>query len=175
MPLAAASPGIKFHNLTAQQGYKFVSACWKAAAGTMLAAASMPLPPPASKCQLWLICTHCLTVHVCHTGFHLPTPRDNAADLDKMVASLRDGTYTALVLDTPVLEYVTSQNAECDLFLVGNTFETFSVALAFPPAANASTVYDFSRGIVQLQVGGGTATVALWHRAAWHCKCVCCW
>jgi hypothetical protein len=90
---------------------------------------------------------------LCHVGLSAVFGRrDNAQDLEKMVASLRDGSYTALILDSPVLEYITGQNEACDLFLVGDTFETFSVALAFPPATNSSLVYDFSLSIVKLQV-----------------------
>mgnify|MGYP001810584125 CR=1 FL=1 len=33
-----------------------------------------------------------------------------------MVADLRAGTYEALVLDAPVLEYTVGTNPDCDLF-----------------------------------------------------------
>lgn len=78
--------------------------------------------------------------------------RETEGDLAAMIKSLRDEKYSALILDAPVLEYVTSHNAECDLFLVGEVFETLSLALAFPPAFNDSDVYAFSRSIVKLQV-----------------------
>jgi hypothetical protein len=69
-----------------------------------------------------------------------------------MVDDLRDQKYTALILDAPVLEYVTGTNEECDLFTVGDVFETFSLALAFPPAADDAVVYEFSKSIISLQV-----------------------
>jgi hypothetical protein len=69
-----------------------------------------------------------------------------------MVADLRSDKYTALVLDASVLEYVTSHNEACDLFLMGETFESFSTALAFPPAFPEAAVYNFSKNIVRLQV-----------------------
>jgi hypothetical protein len=69
-----------------------------------------------------------------------------------MVDDLRAKQYTALILDAPVLEYVTGTNEECDLFTIGDVFETFSLALAFPPAADDAMVFDFSKSIVSLQV-----------------------
>jgi ABC-type amino acid transport substrate-binding protein len=90
----------------------------------------------------------CITLWLCLTVVR----RDQEADLDAMLAALRDGSYAALVLDAPVLEYISSHNEACDLFLVGEVFETFSLALAFPPAFNDSDVYAFSQSIVKLQV-----------------------
>jgi hypothetical protein len=41
---------------------------------------------------------------------------------------------------------------DCDLFLVGDVIESFSLALAFPPAADDAMIFDFSKSIVSLQV-----------------------
>ena len=83
--------------------------------------------------------------------------RDKQKDLDAMLAALRKERYSALVLDAHVLEYVTGHNEDCDLFLVGETFESFSLALAFPPAFPDQDVFSFSRSIVKLQVSLGTS------------------
>lgn len=70
-----------------------------------------------------------------------------------MVAGLRDGTYTALIMDAHVLEFTVGTNEACDLFLVGgDVFESFSLALAFPPAFSDALVFDFSRSMIKLQV-----------------------
>jgi len=82
----------------------------------------------------------------------LCTIRDSDADLNAMVAGLRDHSYSALILDEPVLEYLTGQNEDCDLFLVGETFNAFSLALAFPSAFDDQIAYQFSRSIVKIQV-----------------------
>ncbi|WIA44152.1 hypothetical protein OEZ86_010489 [Tetradesmus obliquus] len=80
---------------------------------------------------------------------------EGEADKEAMVADLRAGTYDALVLDAPVLEYTVGTNPDCDLFTVGEPFETFSLALAFPADFNDSTVFDFSASIVRLQTYQG--------------------
>ncbi len=69
-----------------------------------------------------------------------------------MLTSLRQGTYSALVLDAPILEYTAGTNEDCDLFLVGEVFESFSLAIAFPPAFDDATIFSFSKAIVSLQV-----------------------
>jgi hypothetical protein len=40
-----------------------------------------------------------------------------------MIERLKDGTFSALVLDAPVLEHAVGTSDECDLFLVGDAFE----------------------------------------------------
>jgi hypothetical protein len=69
-----------------------------------------------------------------------------------MIAHLRSGVYSALVLDAPILEYTAGTNEECDLFLVGEVFESFSIAFAFPTAFDDATIFAFSKAIVSLQV-----------------------
>lgn len=94
------------------------------------------------------------TVMLCSSP--LCAHREREGDLQGMVQDLRAGKYSALVLDAPVLEYISGTNEHCDLFLVGDVFESFSLALAFPPAAADAMVFDFSKAIVSLQVGGWT-------------------
>lgn len=77
-----------------------------------------------------------------------------------MLAALRAGTYAALILDAPVLEYTAGTNEACDLFLVGDVFESFSLALAWPPAADDAVIYSFSQSIVKLQVNRSRINVA---------------
>ncbi|KAF8061162.1 eif3g-a [Scenedesmus sp. PABB004] len=67
---------------------------------------------------------------------------DGAADFGAMLSALRGGEYEALVLDAPVLEYTAGTNAACDLFVVGEPFETFSLALAFPPGFDDAETYQ---------------------------------
>jgi hypothetical protein len=78
--------------------------------------------------------------------------REREGDLQEMVDALKNGKYSALILDAPVLEHLVGTNEECDLFLVGEMFETFSIALAFPPAFSDAVIYAFSQSIVKLQV-----------------------
>jgi hypothetical protein len=93
---------------------------------------------------------------------HAPSTlnREGQGDLTDMIAALQNGTYTALILDAPVLEHIVGTNDACDLFLVGTAFESFSLALAFPalafPAAfDDALLYEFSNNIVKLQVCPG--------------------
>lgn len=85
----------------------------------------------------------------------VPATREREGDLQEMVDALKNGKYSALILDAPVLEHTVGTNEECDLFLVGDMFETFSIALAFPPAFSDAVIYAFSQSIVRLQVRRG--------------------
>lgn len=78
--------------------------------------------------------------------------REREGDLQEMVDALKNGQYSALILDAPVLEHTVGTNEECDLFLVGDMFETFSIALAFPPAFDDAVIFAISQSIVKLQV-----------------------
>lgn len=71
-----------------------------------------------------------------------------------MVAELREKKYDALVLDSAVLEYTVGTNEQCDLFVVGEPFETFSLALAFPADFDDAVIFQLSSSIVALQVRG---------------------
>jgi hypothetical protein len=46
-------------------------------------------------------------------------------------------------------------NEACDLFVVGETFETFSLALAFPVGFPASSISALNEAIVRLQTQQG--------------------
>lgn len=71
------------------------------------------------------------------------------------MTGLRAHSYSALIVDAPVLEYVTGKIEDCDLFLVGETFNAFSLALAFRAAFDDQIVYQFSRSIVKIQAREG--------------------
>jgi hypothetical protein len=79
--------------------------------------------------------------------------RDHSQDFKDMLDLLRAKEYDALVLDSAVLEYTVGTNEECDLFVIGEPFETFSLALAFPADFDDAVVYALSSSIVALQVG----------------------
>jgi len=87
---------------------------------------------------------------------HAPPPtRESDDDTLAFIQNLRNGTYKALVLDAPVTAYlVATMNDQCDLFAVGEPFETFDIAISFPPDAPDQMVADVSRWVVRLQVGG---------------------
>lgn len=76
-----------------------------------------------------------------------------------MVKALRNGTYKALILDAPVLQYIAGSNHDCDLFTVGDVFETFSLALAFPTDFTGPVIDTVTTSLVRLQV---------WERPAVH-------
>lgn len=69
-----------------------------------------------------------------------------------MLQGLRNGTYQALVLDEPVVKWIAGTNQECDLFTVGDTFEIFSLALAFPIDYAGIPIDSFTFATVRLQV-----------------------
>ncbi|KAI8474114.1 MAG: hypothetical protein J3K34DRAFT_495859 [Monoraphidium minutum] len=62
----------------------------------------------------------------------------------------------ALVLDAPVISYlVGTMNDLCDLYAVGEPFETFDLAIGFPPDAPDPLINDISKVIVRLQTERG--------------------
>ncbi|WIA23669.1 hypothetical protein OEZ85_000370 [Tetradesmus obliquus] len=80
-----------------------------------------------------------------------PMAWDNDDDMAKMLAALRSHNYQALVLDSPVVQYFAAQAEQCDLFPVGDPFETFNLAIAFPPNAPSGLASNVSASIVRLQ------------------------
>ncbi|KAK9804717.1 hypothetical protein WJX72_001753 [[Myrmecia] bisecta] len=80
-------------------------------------------------------------------------PWDNDADQQALFDTLRSGEIHALILDSPVLEYTQSQ--QCDIHVVGQEFNTFNLALAFPPNTPVATIVRFSFSLVELQQDGG--------------------
>eukprot|EP00879_Flechtneria_rotunda_P019430 GHRR01020408.1.p1 GENE.GHRR01020408.1~~GHRR01020408.1.p1 ORF type:complete len:473 (+),score=113.43 GHRR01020408.1:178-1419(+) len=82
-------------------------------------------------------------------------PWNGEADQLAMIEALRAGEYDALVLDTPVLEHAMGTDVHCNLFVVGDPFETFSLSLAFPAEFDDALVFAFSEAIVKLQTYQG--------------------
>lgn len=78
--------------------------------------------------------------------------RDNDVDTDIMLDNLRIRKYQALVLDTPVVQYLTAIAPSCDLYPVGEQWETFNIAIAFPPDVPIDLPANVSASIVRLQV-----------------------
>lgn len=71
-------------------------------------------------------------------------------------AGQRDAQHVTPLSHTPTntLSH-TVQAAECDLYVVGDAFETFNLAIAFPPDAPDSLPAAVSASIVRLQVSEG--------------------
>ncbi|WIA44160.1 hypothetical protein OEZ86_010495 [Tetradesmus obliquus] len=82
-------------------------------------------------------------------------PWDNDADTAAMLEALRSHKYQALVLDSPVVQYFAAQAEQCDLFPVGDPFETFSLAVAFPPDVPTGLPQNITSSIVRLQTYRG--------------------
>lgn len=82
----------------------------------------------------------------------LPPFRDNDVDTAVMLDNLRIHKYQALILDSPVVQYFAAKAEQCDLYPVGDPFETFNLAVAFPPDAPDSLAANISASIVSLQV-----------------------
>ena len=80
--------------------------------------------------------------------------RDNDEDTQKMLDNLRSGRYKALLLDAPVLEYIAATNPLCDLYVVGDSFETFNLALEFPADFDDALIARMSAAILKFQVKG---------------------
>ena len=82
----------------------------------------------------------------------LASYRDNDVDTGIMLNNLRTRKYQALVLDTPVVQYFAAIAPQCDLFPVGDQWETFNLAIAFPPTVPSDLPANISASIVRLQV-----------------------
>jgi hypothetical protein len=78
--------------------------------------------------------------------------RDSDEDTEHMIHMLHEGEYDALILDTPVMQHIVGTDDHCSYFLVGDSFDAFSVALAFPPDANQTVILEFSTSMVRKQV-----------------------
>lgn len=81
-----------------------------------------------------------------------PAYRDTDADSQALLDNLRSHKYQALVLDTPVVQYLAATSSQCDLYPVGDSWETFDLAVAFPPDAPDGMVANVSASILRLQV-----------------------
>lgn len=69
-----------------------------------------------------------------------------------MLQNLRDSKYKALILDTPAAQSLVNKDSYCDLFVVGDTFEHFDIAVAFSADMPDSMISSLSYSIVTLQV-----------------------
>lgn len=70
-----------------------------------------------------------------------------------MLDNLRTRKYQALILDSPVVQYFAAIAEQCDLYPVGDPWETFNLAIAFPPDTPDQLPANISASIVRLQVG----------------------
>jgi hypothetical protein len=69
-----------------------------------------------------------------------------------MLDLLSSGAYDALILETPVLQYVVGTDDTCTLFLVGDPFRYFSIGLGFPVGTNDTVISAWSTAMVRQQV-----------------------
>ena len=81
-----------------------------------------------------------------------------------MIHLLEEEKYDALVLDTPVLQYKEGTDTHCVLFVMGESFEMFSLAVVFPPNSNQTLVDSLSVSMVRQQVSNRGFEIA----------CCCC-
>jgi ABC-type amino acid transport substrate-binding protein len=81
--------------------------------------------------------------------------RDGDEDLEHMMHLLEEDKYDALVLDTPVLQYKEGTDHHCVLFVMGESFEMFSLAVVFPKDSNQTLVDSISVSMVRQQVCKG--------------------
>eukprot|EP00775_Hariotina_reticulata_P007280 gene7280-7493_t len=72
---------------------------------------------------------------------------------DVMLNSLRLHDVDALVLDTPAaMSWASAAEPACDLFIVGEPFDTFFLSFAFPADAPDAFISNTSAAIVRLQL-----------------------
>jgi ABC-type amino acid transport substrate-binding protein len=67
-------------------------------------------------------------------------PWDTAADEEAMFDALKTGSVKALVLDTPLMEYIAA--TDCEVSVVGSSFEAFEQAVAFPKGFNNTALLN---------------------------------
>eukprot|EP00775_Hariotina_reticulata_P007278 gene7278-7491_t len=78
---------------------------------------------------------------------------ETSSSVQEMLDKLRDHQVDALVLDTPAAEYYTSTaTPACNLFTVGQPFDTFYIGFAFPNDAPDDLVTNVSAAVVRLQL-----------------------
>jgi hypothetical protein len=89
----------------------------------------------------------------------------------RMLDNLRKGSYKALVLDAPVVDYTVAANEQCDLYSVGESFETFNLAIGFAHDTPNSLIKSISAAILDLQVCDGSVAMLytcgcdrVWHQ-----------
>ena len=74
----------------------------------------------------------------------LPPRRDSQADQDAMVDYLRQGQYQALVLDAPLMQFYAATDPLCQLYTVGDIFDTFTQGLAFPNSMDDVAIREWN-------------------------------
>jgi hypothetical protein len=94
-------------------------------------------------------CMSATDIHVCAA---FDTRRDTNADTAAFVDNLRSHRYQALVLDTASIMDLAAHAEHCDLFPVGNAFQTFDLSIAFPQNMPDSFISNVSASMVRLQV-----------------------
>lgn len=63
-----------------------------------------------------------------HDNTHTCCCRENNADTAVLVELLHNHTYKALVLDAPAVQFLAAHAPSCDLYTVGDPFNTFDTA-----------------------------------------------
>ena len=76
--------------------------------------------------------------------------RDTDEDEHNFIADLKSGHYDALLLDDSFLGYTALYDPNCQLYTVGQAFETFSLAMGFPSDFDDEAVKAWSRWVAQL-------------------------
>lgn len=84
-----------------------------------------------------------------HNIYAQPVVWERQADEPGMLQALLAGRYEALVMDASFVLHAASTH--CNLKAIGDTFDTWSLALAFPPNTNRSLIDTFSWAQVRLQ------------------------
>ena len=79
-------------------------------------------------------------------------PWDNPGDEIVMLDALQNRSLDALVLDASTLRFRASNS--CDIFIVGEPFEVFDQAIAFPAGTNESWVSAFDHALVVMLEDG---------------------
>lgn len=79
-------------------------------------------------------------------------PWNNPADELVMLNALQNRSLDALVLDASALRFRASNS--CDIFVVGEPFNVFDQAIAFPPGTNESWVSAFDHALVVMLEDG---------------------
>jgi len=80
------------------------------------------------------------------------TCRITLEDTKALHDNIRKKKYQALVLDAPVLRWMAANAPECDLYTVGQAFETWNLAIAYPPDVPDALGQAISASLIRLQV-----------------------
>lgn len=88
-------------------------------------------------------------------------PWDNTADEEAMFEALKSGAIRALVLDSALLDYVAA--TDCDISVVGSSFEQYEQAIAFPKGFNETNnalMNKIDEVLIQLYDNGADESIA---------------